>query len=583
MGFDASINRNLVLKSNFSLLYNVLKEKMFMPNHGMEHYYNNEAINVAKASNNDLKSLYNNTYLSYNKTFSKNHAFSSMTGVHIQSSHYQLDWGIAKNAHENDQYRELQDGQANLREIGGANRDWNWVSFYENLNYAYKDKYIATATVSLDGSSRVGDEAANTISMFGAPFGLFYSGGLAWRLTGEEFLNNVSWLEDLKLRVSAGKTGNDDIGESSANNYYKSVKFRETVGLFPAVIPNSTLTYETVTQINTGVDASFYGNRVTTTIDYFISNTDNMLIFRPVEAYLGYYTRMENAGELKNKGWEFNTFFRVIDHTSFKWDIQASISHVQNEVTQIEGEKLVSDIIGAQIVNQVGSPANSFYGYIYKGVYSTQEEATAAHLINTRNMSFNAGDAIFEDISGPDGVPDGRISDYDKTVIGNSMPDYYGGLSNTFSYKNFSLNIFLQFVTGNDVFNYLRYKNESMLGLENQSQDVLNRWQYDGQVTDVPRALWEDPIGNSSFSTRWIENGSYVRVKNISLNYRLAEKFLTFRNAEFYISASNMFTFSNYLGYDPEFSYSYSQSDQGVDYGLVPQVRQFVAGIKLGF
>ena len=343
---------------------------------------------------------------------------------------------------------------------------------------------------------------------------------LAWRLSGEEFLNNVSWLEELKLRVSAGKTGNDDIGESSANNYYKSVKFRETVGLYPAVIPNPNLTYETVTQINTGVDLSFFGNRVTTTFDYFVSRTDNMLIFRPVEAYLGYYTRMENAGQLKNKGWEFNTFFRLIDHASFKWDIQASISQVQNEVTQIEGEKLVTDIIGAQIVNQAGSPANSFYGYIYKGVYSTQEEANAAHLINTKNMSFMAGDAIFEDISGPDGVPDGKISDYDKTVIGSSLPDFYGGLSNTFSYKKFSLNIFLQFVTGNDVFNYLRYKNESMTGLENQSQDVLNRWQYNGQVTDVPRALWEDPIGNSSFSTRWIEDGSYVRVKNISLSYR---------------------------------------------------------------
>ncbi len=119
----------------------------------------------------------------------------------------------------------------------------------------------------------------------------------------------------------------------------------------------------------------FLGNRITTTFDYFVSRTDNMLIFRPVEAYLGYYTRMENAGQLKNKGWEFNTFFRVMDRVSFKWDVQASVSQVKNEVTEIEGEKLVTDIIGAQIVNQLGSPANSFYGYIYKGVYSTQEEA----------------------------------------------------------------------------------------------------------------------------------------------------------------------------------------------------------------
>ncbi len=582
MGAEATINHNLSLKTKFSLLYDVLKEKMFMPNHGMEHYYNNEAINVAKTTNNDLTSLYNNTYLSFNKNIGKDHAFSSMTGVHIQTNKYQLDWGVAKNSHENDQYRELDDGQENLREIGGQNRDWNWLAIYENLYYAYKDKYIVNATLSLDGSSRVGDEADNTINLFGAPFGMFYSGGLAWRISSETFLNEISWLEDLKLRVSIGKTGNDDIGESSASNYYKAVKFRETVGLFPAVLPNPNLTYETVTQLDGGLDLSLWGDRIAATFDYFNSTTNNMLIFKPVEAYLGYFTRMENSGKMKNKGWEFSAFLRLFDHNHFKWDIQASLSRINNEVVEIADNKLVSDILGAQIVNEVGQTANSFYGYIYKGVYTSPEEARAANLVNDKNMKFLAGDAIFEDISGPDGVPDGKINNYDKTVIGSSMPDFYGGLSNMFTYNKFSLNVFLQFVTGNELFNYLRYKNERMTGLENQSMDVLNRWQYSGQVTDVPRALWEDPIGNSSFSSRWIENGSYVRVKNISLSYHVAEKFLTFRNAEFYISATNMFTISKYTGYDPEFSYSYSQSDQGVDYGQVPQVRQFVAGIKVG-
>jgi TonB-linked SusC/RagA family outer membrane protein len=582
MGAEASINRSLTLKSKFSLLYNVLKEKMFMPNHGMEHYYNNEAINVAKSTNNDLKSLYNNTYLNFNKTFGKDHSISSMTGFHIQSNKYQLDWGIAKNAHENDQYRELQDGQPNLREIGGQNRDWNWVSLYENLLYSYKDKYIATATLSLDGSSRVGDNAAKTVRLGGVPLGLFYSGGLAWRISSEPFLNHLSWLEDLKLRVSAGKTGNDDIGESSARNYYKSVKFRETVGLYPAVIPNPDLTYETVSQIDAGFDVSLWGDRVTATLDVFNSKTNNMLIYKPVDSYLGYYTRAENAGKLKNTGWEFSTFFRLMNRSLFKWDVQANLSHVQNEIVSMAGGKLVNDIIGAQIANVVGSPANSYYGYIFKGVYATQEEASAANLINDKNMHFRAGDAIFADISGPDGIPDGKISEYDKTTIGSSLPDYYGGLANTFTYGKFSLSVFLQFVTGNKVFNYLRYKNESMTGLENQSQVVLERWQYSGQVTNVPRALWNDPIGNSSFSTRWIEDGSYMRVRNISLSYRIPDKFLAFRNAELYVSADNLFTISKYLGYDPEFSYSYSQADQGVDYGLMPQVKQFIVGIKIG-
>ena len=582
LGFETVFNRNLSVKSKFSLVYDVLKEQIFMPNHGMEHYYNGEAINVSKATNNDLKSFFNNTYLSYNKSFGRDHLITSLTGFNVQTNQYELDWGLTKNAHQNDQYRDLQDGLENLREIGGDNRVWNWFSLYENLRYAYRDKYFLTASLSLDGSSRVGDHADQTARIAGVPFGLFYSGGVAWRLSNEPFLKNISWLEDLKLRFSMGRTGNDDIGESSATNYYRAVKFRETVGLYPAVISNDRLTYESVSQINTGLDLSLWGNRLTATLDLFRSQINNMLILSPVESYLGYSIRMENAGKLRNSGWEFSTFIRLLENPVFKWDLQANLSHVKNEVIQIKGDKLITSVDGAEIVNLVGSPANSFYGYIFKGVYSTEEEAAAANLVNDKDKPYRAGDAIFADLSGPAGVPDGIINSFDKTTIGSSLPDYTGAIINAFTYKRLTLNTMLQFVLGNEVFNYLRFKNEQMTGLENQSQQVLNRWLYNGQVTNVPRASWNDPMGNSSFSTRWIENGSYLRVKNISLSYQIPDHLLPFRNAECYISVQNIFTVTKYLGYDPEFSYSFSQTHQGIDYGLIPQVRQFVAGVKIG-
>ncbi len=582
LGLEGNINRNLQLNSNFSLNYDVLKEEIFMPNHGMQTYYNSEAINVAKSTNNDLKSFYNNTYLIYNKSFGANHQFSANTGMHVYTNSYQLDWGLTKNAHENDQYRTIADGQNDQREIGGQNRDWSWLSFYEYLNYAYKAKYMVTATVSLDGSSRVGDNAINTVSMGGQPFGLFYSGGLGWRLSNENFLKNIAWLEDLKLRVSAGRTGNDDIGESSATNYYQAVKFRETVGLYPAVIPNDRLSYEMLSQADAGLDLSLWGNRFSVKADVFKSTTDNMLIYSPLDAFLGYDLRVENGGKMENTGKELSVFIRLISSQNFSWDIQANVSNVTNQVLQIKGNKITTAIPGGEIVNMVGAPANSFYGLIYEGVYTTQAEASTAALVNAKGIAYRAGDARYADLSGPDGAPDGIINEYDKTNIGTSLPEYFGGFSTQISYRHWSLSAFIQGVYGNKVFNYVRYLNEAMTGLENQSATVLNRWQYEGQQTDIPRALANDPIGNSAFSTRWIEDGSYARLKNVTLSYTIPDEFMTFKNAEFYFSVNNAFVFSKYLGYDPEFAYSFSNIHQGIDYGLMPQARQFIAGIKVG-
>jgi len=582
IGLEGTITKNLLLNSNFGLTYNDLKENIFMPFHGMALYNNGEAYNVAKNTNNYLFSFYNNTYLTYKKVFNKVHNFSSNTGVNIQTNRYQLDWGMAMNSQFNDKYQKLQDGVNNLRQIGGDNRSWDWLSVYENLNYSYKDKYMVSASASLDGSSRIGDQAINTLNIAGNPFGVFYSGGLGWRLSSESFLKNLSWLDELKLRGSYGTSGNDDVGEANATNYYQTVFYRSATGLYPAIIPNPKLSYERVSQINTGADIGVLGNRLRGTVEWFKSTTDDMLILTPLPPYLGYGFRPENGGKMQNTGIEANAFLRIINGTSFKWDVQGNFSKVKNEILALKGDKIISEIQGGEIVNQVGSPANSFYGYIFQGVYSTTAEANAANLVNDKLVKYVGGDAKFADISGPNGVPDGVINQYDKTAIGSSMPTFYAGFQNTFTYKKWTLNTTINVVSGNKIFNYVRYQNEMMSGLQNQSASVLNRWQFEGQQTNVPRALMNDPVGNSAFSTRWIEDGSYLRVQNVSLSYTIANKFLSFRNAEIYVSANNVLTVSKYLGYDPEFSYSYSHSEQGIDYGQTPQARQFIIGIKLG-
>lgn len=581
-GASATINKSLVFSTNFGLGYNVLRELIFMPYEGMELYYNKEAYNVSKGNSNSLITFFNNSYFLYNRTFG-NHKVSFNTGTNMLINRYEFDWGLTKNAALNDEYRTLSDGVNILRELGGTNQNWNWLSAYESVNYSFLDKYLLNASLSIDGSSRIGDDAKNTIKIGNIPLGVFYGVGAGWRLSSENFMRNLNWLEELKLRVSYGKTGNDDIGESNANNYYNSVKFRQITGLYKALIPNKKLTYETVSQLNAGLDLSIWGDRFSTTIDWYSSTTDDLLIYKPIEAYFGYDFRPENGGQMRNTGVDLGFYFRIFDRASFSWDIEGSWSLVKNEITEQSGTGIVTEVLGAQVINEKGSTANSFYGYVFDGVYSTTEEAVNANLVDKRFVPYQAGDAKFKDLSGPNGIPDGVINAHDKTAIGSSLPEHFGGLRNTFNYKQLSLSVYLQYVAGNEIYNYVRYENESMSGLENQSANVLNRWQNQGQITNVPRARWEDPQGNSAFSSRWIEDGSYLKVRTISLNYTLDKEFWAFKKAKFYVSASNLFTFTNYLGYDPEVSYSRGQFDQGIDYGLTPQPRQFLIGAKFGF
>lgn len=582
LGLEGTIMENMIIDSKFGLGFNVLKENIFMPNQGMNNYYNLEAQNVAVATNNSYRNFFNNTNLNYSTTINEVHRITSSLGMNLRTNQYQFDWGLTKNAHRNDQYRRLQDGTNNLREMGGDNKNWNWISFYENLTYAYNNKYLAMATVNVDGSSRIGDNADNTVDLMGQPFGLFYSGGLAWVISRESFLNDLFWLDLLKLRVTTGKNGNDDIGDGTAIKSYSPIRFRQTTGLYPAELTNDEITYETVMQNNAGMDISLLGYRFSLSFDVFRKKTEDMLVYLPIEPYFGYKYRAENGGSMQNTGWEFSGFFRIVSTNSFTWDIEANLSSTNNEILDIAGNKLIIPFEGGELVNIEGEEANSFYGYIFKGVYATTEEAQEANLLNSKATLFEAGDAIYEDLSGPEGTPDGVIDEFDKTIIGSAIPDLFGGLITSISYKRWSLSAFLQFTSGNDIFNYVRYKNERLTGLENQNVRTLNRWQYEGHETEIPRAIWNDPYGNSAFSTRWIEDGSYVRLKNVTLSYVIPEEFLTFRNAKFFVSAQNLFTYSKYLGYDPETTFSFSSPGQGVDYGLAPQMKSFMVGINFG-
>jgi len=596
-GFDA-VNKNyrflttiriegeltdyLTAKSLVGINFNSLSEKIFKPNLGMELYYNDEAYNVSSALSNSLYSFANDNYLSYQRSFGKTHKLLANTGMRISTNKYQYDWGIAKNAHENDEYTTLQSGSSILQELGGNNGNWNRLAFYGNINYTLLERYGISLNASAENSTRIGPNAMNVMRISEVPFGIFYGTGLFWRISNEPFLSSVAWIDELKLRLSYGKSGNDDIGNYDAFNYFRMVHYRNTTGMVYGPITDESLSFEENYHLNTGVDFTSWGNRMSLSVDLFSNRTENLLIYKEQEFYLGRELIPLNDGEIENRGWEAELFTRLIETKDFSFDIGLSVSHFSNKVLSISNDNIISPFQGGEFISEVGGSLLNFYGYNYLGVFSTSEEAREASLTNKYGLAFGAGDAKYEDISGPAGVPDSVINNYDKTAIGSPIPDYTFGLSTSIRYKKWSLDIILQGVYGNELFNYLRSVNESMSNVYNQSGAVLNRWQYEGQDTDVPRSLWGDPMNNAAFSSRWIEDGSYIRLKNITLTYRVPDKFLAFKNAEFYVSGNNLLTKTRYLGYDPEFAVSFNTMEQGIDYGLTPNTRTFMLGIKFG-
>lgn len=556
-------------------------EHTYSPNAGMVSYYDDEVINIAKHQVDYLYRLYGDNNITFAKTYNAIHSVSVLAGLRFYTNTLEEDYNIGKNLPANDEYKSTGDGQANLREIGGVYGKWNWLSIYSNLNYSFKDRYFVGASVSVDGSSRVGKDASTPIMMGSQPFGLFGALTGAWRISNEKLFRDISWLEDAKLRVSYGITGNDDIGNYNSSSYYVVNKYRTTTGLAIGALPNSKLKYETQKQFNIGYDMNILGDRFKLSLDYYKRKTEDMLLYERIESYSGYPFQSTNGGSLENTGAEISMFGRILDK-NFKWDLSASLGTYKNNVLSVSGGTKITSITGGELITREGDPVNSFYGYIAEGVYASSSEARAAGLVNERGIGFGAGDVKFRDISGANGTPDGIINEYDKTVIGDPNPELFGSITNGFTYKRWTLNVMMQFSLGNDVFNYLRSQTESMSSLNNQSSAVLRRWTASGQITDIPKATWNDPVGNNDFSSRWIEDGSYLRLKNISLAYTVPDEWLVFRNVQFYATANNIYTWTKYLGYDPEFSYSSQVLSQGIDYGLVPQSTSIVFGVKLG-
>lgn len=456
------------------------------------------------------------------------------------------------------------------------------VSYLGRINYGFDDRFLFTVTGRIDGSSKFGA---------GNKYGFFPSGAVAWRISKESFMEGAAkTVDDLKLRVSYGVTGNQEI---PPNRTIALMTVTETLfddktvkkGFAPSNLANRDLKWESTSQLDIGIDATLF-KRFNLTADYYHKKTSDLLVAIPVSATSGYTSAFANVGDLENKGFEF----AISADTQFgglKWTPAFNVSFNQTRIIDLKGnDRILNDygsligISGWQIVLE-GERLGSFYGYQFDGIVQQDEDLDNVPRIPS-NPNVVPGDRKYKDLNN-----DGFITADDRTIVGNAQPDYVFGFNNTFSYKGFDLNIFIQGSVGNEIANFNRGYLQSLNGTSNNLKEfAANRWTPQNPSNEYPRASgFRTDV--SGFSSIYVEDGSYVRVKNISLAYNfsrsLANK-LGMNSLKVYASGRNLLTFTHYTGYDPELNrFANDNLSQGADYGGYPTTKLYTLGLNIGF
>jgi len=571
---EYEIIKDLKIKSTLGLQANFWNSRTWAPD-----YHWNSSINensyLYERYNKNLTWLWDNM-ITYEKAID-NHNIALMAGISAQENDYHYLNG-SKISFASNLTQQMDNGTLQPT-LGGSTSSWSLLSYIGRANYNYNGKYLATATVRYDGSSRFGE---------GNKWGLFPSGSLAWRISEEDFMKSLTFINSMKVRAGYGVTGNQEIGNYSFASALQTIKYNFNNSIVNAVVPqmmpNPNVQWEEQRQANIGIDASMFKSRIEVTVDAYIKNTDNMLVPMSVPVSTGYsdvYVPYINAGEMENKGVEFTIDSRNLEG-DFTWNTSFNFSYNQNVVKSLNDTvPMTSGSIGLNYnlaLIQAGQPVNEFYGFIIDGIFQTQAEVDNHAVQVPGNDPYNrtsAGDIKFRDLNN-----DGVINDLDRAFTGNPNPTFIFALNNSFTFKGFDMSLFLQGVAGNKIFNANRLYTESMSVAQNQTTETLDRWTGEGTSNSMPRAIFNDPNKNTRPSDRYVENGSYLRIKNLTLGYTLPASLTEkahLSSVRVYASGLNMYTFTEYTGFDPEVGTS------GIDNNVYPVTATYSFGVNIGF
>lgn len=536
--------------------------------------------------------LLNENYLTYSKEFGI-HNLTVMGGYSYQVSREE-DWSGRSQSFPTDAglYWNLGAGSV-FQRPGSEFSEWELASWYGRVNYSLNDKYLLTLNARYDGSSVFSENNK---------WAFFPSGAFAWNMGDEGFMQNVEPISFWKWRVSYGITGNRAINPYQTLAALRAIEVLAIENGVPVNaitidnVANENLSWESTAQLDIGVDIGLFEDRINLNMDYYNMVTSDLLFSLPLPEYSGYASQLKNIGKVENRGFELTLNSRNISG-EFVWDMGFNISANRNKILELpDGNDVLyrsgpGHMVGlgdTQILRE-GESVGVFYGWIYDGVYQEGDD-----FIEGGGFEQEAGGEKFRDIDSRDadgeltGVPDGQLNNDDRTIIGNPQPDFIWGFNNDFRWKGFDLNVFFQASQGNEIFNYTLMELDLMAGRNNATTAALDRWTPTNTNTDIPKASG----GRARrASTRWIQDGSFIRLKNLALGYNIPKAVLdrlNIRKLRVYVSAQNLLTFTDYEGYDPEVNYRSSGSTNsnrnlGLDYASYPNAKSYTFGINLGF
>ena len=624
--------KNLVWHTEVGYSFNWDRGEVFKPTVDLGSWTRTKNYNSIQKSTGSFVQFKN--YLTYNGSFGK-HSFTAMLGQECWKSKWDSARTEAQDLPTNTVHNPSL-GDPSTFKINNGFGTSAMASFFTRETYNYDDRYLLTYTFRRDGSSNFGPDNR---------WGSFHSVAGAWRFSNETFVRNVAgkWLSNGKLRIGWGQTGNANIGGGKWSSDMSSIGTGLGTSYRPLRIANLDVHWEKQEQTNIGLDLGLFHDKLGITVDVYKKVSNDMLMPMQLPSYMGTSGNTSSAlaapfgnfGSIENKGLEITINAHPISTKNFSWDSEFEISWNKNKLTKLSGTSSAA-ILGVGQWNDVvsksdvGQPLFQFFGYVTDGVYTSYEDIEnspkpvsygGSNGYNKYNTVW-VGDVKYKDISGPDGKPDGKIDENDRTYIGNPMPKYTFGWTNTFRYKDFDLSIFINGSVGNKVYNYIRMKLDAMKSVwQNQSSTVLGRshitaidpnkdysngykghnanmvynW-YDDidnvQVTNptsIPAAHLNDPNENTRVSDRYIENGSYLRVKNITLGYTFPKqwvKHIGLENLRLSCNIQNLWTITGYKGYDPEIGASTSDMNgyvYGLDNGRYPSPTVYSFGLNVTF